>query len=371
MSYNRAEYDTEALRHNLEVVRDLVGDRKIMAAIKANGYGMGVMPMVTTLLEEGVDYLAVAVVDEALSLRAKEITTPILVLGAIPPQDLAKAIYNDITITIYSFDCAMMADFIGGQLGKKAKVHIKLDTGMHRLGFVPTEENLGMIKVICEMPNLEVEGIFSHLSQADCNQDFTRDQIALFKDTIERLENAGVNIPLKHLANSAAILDYPESYWDMVRPGILLHGFGTGSPNSRRLKEVMTLKSAVVRIHTTPPGAEVSYGGTFVAKEPRRIATVPVGYADGYFRCLSNKATALVGGQRVKQVGNICMDQLMLDITDVPAVGIGDEVVLWGSQGDEFISLEEVAAKAGTITYELLTSMKRIPKYYYFEDDDD
>ncbi|MDO4542031.1 MAG: alanine racemase [Bacillota bacterium] len=370
MSYNRAEYDTEALRHNFNVVRELVGDRKIMAAVKANGYGLGVMPMVNTLMEEGVDYLAVALADEALALRAKEIATPILVLGAIPPQDLAKVIYNDIAITIFSFDCAMMTDFIAGQMGKRAKVHIKLDTGMHRLGFVPTEENLGMIKVICEMPNIEVEGIFSHLSQADCDSEYTEKQMAVFKTAVERLAAAGVDIPLKHLANSAAILDYPDSYWDMVRPGILLHGFGTGSPNSQKLKEVMSLKSAIVRIHKAPEGSEVSYGGTFVASEPRRIATVPIGYADGYFRCLSNKAEALVGGKRVKQVGNICMDQLMLDITDVPNVNIGDEVVLWGRQGEEFISLEEVAAKAGTITYEILTSIKRVPKYYYFEDDD-
>lgn len=370
MSYNRAEYDTEALRHNFRLVRELVGSRKIMAAVKANGYGMGVMPLVNILREEGVDYLAVAVIDEALALRAKEVDLPILVLGAIPPQDLAKAVYNDITITIFSFDCAMMADFLGGQMGKKVKVHIKLDSGMHRLGFLPTEESLGMIKVICEMPNLEVEGIFSHLAQADCDEAFTRAQISVFKEAVERLSAAGVDIPLKHLANSAAILDYPDTYWDMVRPGILLHGFGTGSVNSRSLREVLTLKSSIVRIHRVDKGAEISYGGTFVAPDSRRIATVPIGYADGYFRCLSNKAEALICGHRVRQVGNICMDQMMFDVTDLPQVRVGDEVVLWGKQGDEFISLSEVAEKAGTITYELLTSMKRIPKYYYFEDDD-
>ena len=365
MSYNRAEYDTEALRGNVRLVRELVGHRKIMAAVKANGYGMGVMPLVNTLLEEGVEYLAVALVEEALALRAKDIKAPILVLGAIPPQDLAKAVYNDIAITVFSFDCAMMVDFVAGQLGKKAKIHIKIDTGMHRLGFEPTEESLGMIKVICEMPNLEVEGLFSHLAQADCDygQDFTEKQIALFKATVDKLEAAGVFIPLKHLANSAAILDYPAAYWDMVRPGILLHGFGTGSKNSQRLQEVLTLKSAIVRLHTAEAGAAVSYTGSFVAKEPRLIATVPVGYADGYFRSLANKAEALIGGMRAKQVGNICMDQMMFDVTGIPQVKIGDEVVLWGKQGDEFISLAEVAEKAGTITYELLTSMKRIPKY--------
>ncbi|MEG2658999.1 MAG: alanine racemase [Clostridiales bacterium] len=371
MSYNRAEYDTDALRNNLQVAKKLVGDKKILAAVKADGYGMGVMPMVTTLVDEGVDYLGVALLEEALELRAKEITVPILVLGAIPPQDLAKAIYNDITITIFSFDCAMMVDFIGGQLGKQCKVHIKIDTGMHRLGFSTTEENMGIIKVITEMPNIEVEGIFSHLSQADCSEEFTNRQIKAFKEFTDTLEDAEVHIPLKHLANSVGILDYPESHFDMVRAGIMLHGFGSQSQNSQQLKEVLTLKSSVVRTHKVDNGAEISYTGSFVAEGTRRIATVPLGYADGYLRSLGNKAVALINGKRVPQVGNICMDQMMFDVTDAPDVKVGDEVVLWGTQGDEFLSLSEIAKAAGTITYELLTSMKRVPKYFYFDDGED
>ena len=371
MSYNRAEYDTEALRNNIQIVRRLVGpERRICAAVKANGYGMGVLPITQILADEGVDYFAVANVEEGLELRRNGVELPVLVLGAIPDKDLPKAVMNDLTIGIYHFMTACLVNMIAEKMNKKARVHIKVDTGMHRLGFLPTEESKGEIKVISEMPYLELEGIFSHLSQTDKSRDFTKAQIDCFRAFTEDLENAGVHIPIRHLANSNAILDYPEAYFDMVRPGIVLHGFGTGSPSSAGLKEVLTLKSAIVRIHEAEAGAEISYMGNYVTTEKRRIATVPVGYADGYFRCLSGKAPMLVGGKRVPQVGNICMDQCMIDITDVPEAKVGDEVVLYGKQGDEFLSVEEIAGIAGTISYELLTSLKRIPKYYYFEDED-
>jgi len=371
MSYNRAEYDTEALRNNVQIVRDLIGnERKICAAVKANGYGMGVAPMTQVLLSEGVDYLAVANTEEGIELRKYGFDIPILVLGGIPDKDLPKAIYYDLTIAIFCFDTACLVNLIAEKAGKKAKVHIKLDTGMHRLGFVPNEKSKGEVKVISEMPNIELEGIFSHLSQTDKSRDFTLKQIRCFEEFTNDLQKAGIIIPIRHIANSNAILDYPEAYFDMVRPGILLHGYGTNSDNSKKLKEVLSLKSAIVRIHEAEVGSEVSYMGNFVADSPRRIATIPIGYADGFFRCLSGKAEMLVHGMRVPQVGNICMDQCMIDVTDVPDVKVGDEVVIYGAQGKEYISVEEVADKAGTISYELLTSLKRVPKYYYFEDED-
>lgn len=371
MSYNRAEYDTEALRHNFQIVRRLVGtERKICAAVKANGYGMGALPVARILAEEGVDYLAVAIVEEGLELRKNGVTVPILVLGAIPDKDLPKAIMNDLTIGIYYFMTACLVNMIAEKLGKKAKVHVMVDTGMHRLGFLPTEESKGEIKVISEMPHLELEGIFSHLSQTDKSRAFTLKQIDCFRRFTDDLIHAGVTIPIRHLANSNAILDFPESYFDMVRPGIVLHGFGTNSKESSELREVLTLKSAIVRIHEAEAGSEISYMGNYVTTETRRIATVPVGYADGYFRCLSGKASMLVRGKRVPQVGNICMDQCMIDVTDVPEAKVGDEIVLYGGQGEAFLSAAEVAETAGTISYELLTSLKRIPKYYYFEDED-
>lgn len=371
MSYNRAEFDTEALRNNIQIVRGLVGnDRKICAAVKANGYGMGVAPMTQVLLSEGVDYLAVANTEEGIELRKFGFDVPILVLGAIPDKDLPKAIYYDLTIGIYYFDTACLVNLIAEKAGKKAKVHIKVDTGMHRLGFLPNERSKGEIKVISEMPHVELEGIFSHLSQTDKSREFTLAQIDRFKEFTDDLKDGGIEIPIRHIANSNAILDYPEAYFDMVRPGILLHGYGTKSAESEKLQEVLTLKSAVVRIHEAEQGSEISYMGNYIAESPRRIATIPIGYADGYFRCLSGKAEMLVHGMRVPQVGNICMDQCMIDVTDVPDVKVGDEVVIYGTQGNEYISVEEVAEKAGTISYELLTSLKRVPKYYYFEDED-
>ncbi len=371
MSYNRAEYDTEALRHNVRIVRELVGDeRRICPAVKANGYGMGAVIMARIMEEEGVDYLAVAVVEEGIELRKKGIDLPILVLGAIPEKDLIKAIQYDLTVTVFCFSTACLIDYLAGQMKKKAIVHIAVDTGMHRIGFLPEERSKGEIKVISEMPHIELEGIFSHLSQTDKSREFTMAQIDLFRSFTDDLIAAGVDLPIRHLANSNAILDYPEAYFDMVRPGILLHGFGSGSGRSNELKEVLTLKSAIVRIHDAPKGSEISYMGNYVTSETRQIATIPVGYADGYFRSLSGKADVIVRGQRVPQVGNICMDQCMIDVSDVPEAAVGDEVILYGGDGDMRIPLEEAAAKAGTITYELLTSLKRVPKYYYFEDDD-
>ena len=371
MSYNRAEYDTEALRQNLRLVRGLVGpERKICPAVKANGYGMGAVLMARIMAEEGADYLAVAVAEEGIELRKNGIELPILVLGGIPERDLVKAVQCDLTVGIFHFSTACLVDYIAAKLEKKAKIHILLDTGMHRLGFLPTEEAKGEIKVISEMPHLELEGIFSHLSQTDKSAAFTEKQIALFSRFTDDLIAAGVALPIRHLANSNAILDYPAAYFDMVRPGILLHGFGSGSEAGRELKEVLSLKSRIIRVHDAPAGSEVSYMGNYVTAEARRIATVPVGYADGYFRSLSGKAEMLLRGKRVPQVGNICMDQCMIDVTDVPDAAVGDEVVLWGVQDGASLSLSEVAEKAGTITYELLTSMKRVPKYYYFEDED-
>lgn len=372
MSYNRAEYDTEALRNNFRLVRDLVGnDRKVCCAVKANGYGMGAIPMARILEEEGADYFAVAITEEGVELRKNGINTPILVLGAIPEKDIPKALQYGLTIGIYSLRFAEILEYIAKAMELTAKVHFVLDTGMHRLGFLPVEESLEQIKTIANFPHLQPEGIFSHLSQTDKSRDFTLKQIQCFRDFTDALAERGVQIPIRHIANSNAILDYPEAYFDMVRPGIILHGFGTNSPESKKLKEVLSLKTMIVRLHKAEDGSEVSYMGNYVTKGERLIATLPIGYADGYFRSLSGKSEVLVRGIRVPQVGNICMDQCMIDVTDVPDVATGDEVVLFGQQESAFLSLEEVAEKAGTITYELLTSLKRVPKYYYFEDEDE
>lgn len=372
MSYNRAEYDTEALRANFRKVRELVGNQRLICpAVKANGYGMGVLPMANILREEGADYFAVALVEEGAELRRNGYTEPILVLGAIPEKDLPKALYFDLTIGIFNFDTACLVDLIASKLKKIANIFITLDTGMHRLGFYAGERSLGEIKVISEMKNLSLNGIFSHLSQADKSREYTLKQIKLFSDFTDTLMGGGVDLKIRSLANSVAITDYPEAYFDMVRPGIILHGFSYGEKHKEDFKQILTFKSSIVRLHHLKPGDEVSYMGNYVAPDYRMIATVPIGYADGFFRCLSGKAEMLVRGKRVPQIGNICMDQCMIDVTSIPDVRIGDEVVIYGGQEDEFISVDEVAVKADTISYELLTSLKRVPKYYYFEDEDD
>ena len=372
MSFNRAEIDTDAWRRNFRLVKELIGPGvKTMAAVKANGYGMGVLPMVKTLLDEGCDAFCLATIDEALQLRAAGIEVPLLVLGAVPKEDFPKAVMQDIALTIFSFEGACLADLVGSKLDKKAKVHIKIDSGMHRLGFALSEKSMGEIKVISEMPGIELCGIFSHLPQADSSVEFTDRQIAAFKQFVSTLEEAGVRFPLRHLANSIGICHYPDSYLDMVRPGILLHGCGIEGEIAKRLEQVLTLKSEIVRLHTAEPGAMISYGGTYVAQTPRRVATIPVGYADGYFRDFSNTAAVLIHGQYAPIVGRVCMDQFMADVTEIEDVHVGDEVVLYGAQGEGFISINERAALIGTVPQELLTGLGlRIPKYYYFKDED-
>lgn len=372
MSYNLAEIDTEALRHNIRYIRSQIGPkRKIMASVKANGYGMGVMPMCQILLDEDVESFGVAICEEGIQLREGNIERPILLYGATPKSDFLKAIHYDLSLSIYTFEAACFVDFVGRQMGKKAKVHIKLDTGMHRLGFPLTEKSLGEIKVISEMPHIELEGIMSHLGQTDNNPDYTNHQIAQFKEFVATLAAAGVEFPLHHLANSFGILRYPESHLDLVRPGIMLHGCGIPKESRGALRQVLTLKSAVVRLYQAAPGDEISYGGTYKAPSERLIATIPLGYADGYTRALSSRAYVLIKGQRAPITGRICMDQFMVDVTDIDGVKIGDEVVLYGSQGDETIYIDDLADLIDTVPNEILTSLgQRVPKAYIFEDDD-
>lgn len=372
MPFNSAEFDTVALRSNIHYIRSLIGPQcRIMATVKANGYGMGALPMTQILLDEHIEYLGVATVEEGLQLRQAEIDTPILIYGAVPRGDFSKAIFSDLTLTIYSFEAACLADYIASQLGKKAKIHIKLDTGMHRLGFLLTPKSLGEIKVISEMPHLELEGIYSHLSQADNDRVYTERQIEAFRLFIERLAGGGVTFPLKHLANSEGTLHYPASHFDMVRPGIVLHGGGVPRDKRQELRQTLTLKSAIVRLYRSQEGDAISYGGTYVAPAGRLVATVPLGYADGYFRHFSNKAEVLVHGQRAPIVGRVCMDQFMIDVTAIENVAINDEVVLYGAQGDEIIHIDDLAALIGTVPHEILTALsRRVSRYYIFEDDD-
>lgn len=368
MAYTKAIIDLEAIRYNFRLAEKLADKkntgRKVMAVIKGDAYGHGALATARAL-EEEADFFATALFEEAWELRQAGIDRPILILGAIPPQEYLPAAENHVSIAFYDQNqVPALAD-----LALPAKVHIKINTGMERLGFAPNEENLNYLLELVQKRKIQVEGIFSHLSQATGEDpQFTEKQIRLFDAFTAAWTEKSGDRPLRHLANSAAIFAYPKAHYDMVRAGIMLYGgspLSKTTPETAQLQQAMTLTSAISQIHTVPAGAEVGYDGTYIAKGPRRIATVPVGYADGYKRILSNRSSVLIAGKRAPQVGNVCMDQIMVDITSLPQAKTGDEVVLFGRQKDALISADEMAAWAETISYEIFTSIgKRVKRVY-------
>ena len=367
-----AEVDLDALVHNVEQVRNIVGKKvDICAVVKADGYGHGVVAVTRTLLESGVNYLAVSMVDEALQLRKFGFNVPILVLNHTDINRVNEMIENDISQTIYSYQMAKAVSDEAVKLGKNVKVHLKIDTGMTRVGFMAGYSAVSEITEIAKLSNLIIEGAFSHFAVADENQDdYTEMQFEKYMTVCNELQRIGISIPIKHVANSASTMRFKHMHLDMVRPGIILYGLNPSiyceELGVMDLKPVMQVKSRIVHIKTVPQDVSISYGRTYTTDKERVIATIPIGYADGYMRVLSNKASVLVNGQRAKVVGNICMDQCMIDITDLEGdINIGDEVVIIGSQRDEKITADELAQIAGTIGYEIVCSVgKRIPRFY-------
>ena len=357
-----AEIDLDAIAFNLRRIRKLVGpDVKICPAVKADAYGHGAVEVSRTVLDAGADMLGVALVEEAIELRDAGINAPILLFGCTPTEQIPAIIEHDITAMIC--DLSFAQKLSEQAVGKRMKVHVKVDTGMGRVGVQP-QETVDFTLALSKLHGLEIEGIFTHFPSADEDVDFTHRQITQFAEITQAVEAAGVHIPIRHAANSAAIMSIPEANFDMVRPGIMLYGL-YDSPKSIELRQAMTLKTKIAFLKEVSPGDTVSYGRTFTASRQTKVATIPIGYADGYNRLLSNKASALVRGKRVPVIGRVCMDQTMLDVTDVPGVSVGDEVVLYGSQGSEFISIEEAASLLGTISYEVVCSIsKRVPRVY-------
>ncbi len=363
-----AEIDLDAIAFNLRVIRSLVGAGvKICPAVKADGYGHGAIPVSRTVLDAGAEMLGVATLEEALELREAGISAPILILQCVPPKGIPEIVAKDISTMVCDLRFAAELSNHAVATGKKVKVHIKVDTGMGRLGVFPSEVVKFAIQ-LSRMPGLVIEGIFTHFpSSGDQDLNFSHEQIKEFRGLTNAIREAGISIKLRHMANSGAIINLPESYFDMVRPGIMLYGLRDTKHLVRNveLKQAMTLKTKIVFLKELPPGKPVSYGRTFVTKRRTLVATIPIGYADGYNRLLSNKASALVHGIRVPVIGRVCMDQVMLDVTDVPGVAVGDEVVLYGRQGDGFISIEEIADLQGTIADEVICSVgKRVPRVY-------
>jgi alanine racemase len=363
------EVNLSQLSRNLDAIRKKVSPAKIMIVVKANAYGHG-LTEVAKYLDPQVDYIAVAVLEEGILLREIGVKTPILVLGGIWGNQIPAYIENDLTLTAPSVDRLNQIDQAAEMLGKKAKVHLKIDTGMERIGVhYYNAHTLQEAALSCE--HVEVEGIFSHFANAD-DADLThaRLQLERFNEVLRFYEKHCLPMPVRHMANSGGILQLPESHFDMVRPGILFYGVYP-SPEVQRTVEVkpaLAWKSRVVYFKVTQPGHPVSYGSTWESDHNVRIVTVPVGYGDGYFRSMSNKAQVVIHGVRYPQVGRVCMDQIMVNIEGDSAFN-GDEVILIGeAENGEQVTVEELAEWANTIPYEILTNINtRVPRIYFTE----
>ncbi|MHB1127403.1 MAG: alanine racemase [Bacillota bacterium] len=365
-----AEIDLGAIAHNIREIRRVTRrEAQVMAVVKANAYGHGALEVSRVVLESGADCLGVALLEEAQELRSGGISAPVLIMGYTPSEYAADTINCKAAQAVYTFEQAVALSRAAARLGREATIHIKVDTGMGRIGFLPGPETVKSILDIATLPHVRVEGIFTHFASADeRNQAFTLQQLEIFDELVGQLEDNGLIIPVKHAANSAAILEIPETHLTMVRPGIILYGYypsGEVRQDLVAVKPAMTLKARVAFVKRVQAGAGISYGRTFIAPGAMLVASLPLGYADGYSRLLSNKGEVLIGGQRVPLVGRVCMDQFMVDVSQLPAVNIGDEVVLMGKQGNEEVSADELARKIGTISYEILCMISgRVPRRY-------
>lgn len=362
-----AYINKDAIRHNFrEIKKSLPEDVKVMPVIKADGYGHGALDMASELQNEA-DYFAVAIIEEALQLRSNGIKTPIMLLGYTWPQYFETAIDNDVTLTVLCLEDAETISEIARKLGKTAKIHVAVDTGMSRIGFQPTEESADVLKKIAELDSVVLEGVFTHFATSDeADTQFTKLQSQRFADFQTMLQKRSVDVKIYHSSNSAAILQHADCRLDMVRPGIILYGLYPSDEVNRSvldLKPVMELVSHVAFVKNISKGDSVSYGRTFIADRDMKIATVPVGYADGYPRLLSNKGRVIINGKYAPIVGRICMDQFMVDVSGIESVNVGDKVTLMGEQGAISIGADELAKLSMTINYEIVCGIgKRVPR---------
>lgn len=366
------EIDLDAIKHNIRCEREKVGDKvKIMAIIKANAYGHGDIEVAEALKDE-VDAYGVAIIEEALKLRKAGVTKMILILGHTGKIWYDDLIKNDISQAVYSYEMAKILSEEAMRLGKKAKIHIKVDTGMGRIGFQPVKDNIEVIYAISRLPGIEIEGIFTHFARADEKTiEPAREPFRKYITFVEELEKRGVKIPIHHVSNSASIIGFPEANLDMVRSGITTYGL---YPSDEVAKDVLVLepamqwKSIISYIKTVEPGTSISYGGTFTAKEKMTVATIPVGYADGMKRDLSGKGRVLIHGQYAPILGRICMDQFMVDVSHIKEAAIGDTVTIFGKDGEKNIPVEEIAEKSHSFNYEFVCSItNRVPRKYLGE----
>lgn len=363
-----AKIDLDAIEYNIDNVLKKLGNKsKLLAVIKADAYGHGAVE-IGKLLEDKCDFFGVACVEEAVELIKAGIKIPVLVLGYVSAELYDVVVRYSIRIPVFSYESAKALSKESLRQQKTTPFHFCIDTGMSRIGFQTTEESADICKKITQLPNIEAEGIFSHFATAD-ESDLTKAkaQRERFKNFISMLSERAVEIPIKHLNNSAGIMVFDE-YFDMVRTGIITYGLYPSDEVDKSLLDIrpaMEWKTHISHIKTLEKGREISYGGTYTVEKPSVIATIPVGYADGYPRCLSNKGRVIVRGQYANIVGRVCMDQFMIDVTDIPDVSLDDEVTLVGKDGDAFLSMEEVSNMAHSFNYELPCRVaRRVPRVY-------
>jgi alanine racemase len=376
-----AEIDLKAIAHNVNELRRITqpGSR-LMAVVKADGYGHGAVEVARCALQNGASFLGVARIEEGIQLRKVGIDVPILVFGYSRPQQAEDLIKFDLIQSVYTAASANKLSQAAASFATKIKIHLKIDTGMGRLGLLPQNfqsnspknvnpDTIAETLDIAGLSGLELEGIFTHFASADCaDKTFADNQLDLFLNYLSRLQKAGLSPALTHAANSGALIDMPRSHLDLVRPGIAIYGLYPSDEVDQQkvfLKPAMALKTQIIQLKKVPAGFKVSYGSTYTTQHPTTIATIPIGYADGLNRLLSSRGQMLAGGQRVPIIGRVCMDLTMLDVGDIAGVQLGDEVVVFGQQENEILTVDEMAATLSTINYEIITGISaRVPRVY-------
>ena len=364
------EINLDAIANNVKNIKELIGEKKeLMAVVKGNAYGHDILEVSSVVLNNGATRLAVARLEEGIFLRKAGITVPILILGLTLKQQAELLVSYNITPTVCEYEMIEKLSESAIKEDKVVKVHLKVDTGMGRIGIFP-HDILRFIKRIRALKNVEIEGIFTHFSVADeKDKTYTEEQFRKFMEVLTVLEKEEIKIPIKHVGNSATLLDLPHMWLDLVRPGISMYGLYPSTEVQKNIKLIPahSFKTRIIFLKELSMGESIGYGRTYTTNQRRtKVASLPLGYADGYNRLLSNQGEVLVRGRRFPVIGRVCMDQCVIDVTNLPQVEIGDEVVLWGRQGQEEITVEEIAERIGTINYEIihLPDKKRVPKLF-------
>ena len=365
-----ADIDLDAIRSNIMTMKECIPQgKKMLIVIKANAYGHGSVE-IAEALDDMADYYGVACIEEAIELRNAGIAKPVLILGHIDESQFEELITYDITPTIFSLQQAEELSRVAGKLGKISKLHIKIDTGMNRIGFPCNQESVSEIVAIAKLSNLDMEGIFTHYYNADIyDKTDAKKQLDDYTKMIAWLKEAGITFKIRHISNSAGIMEMPNDIYDMVRSGIATYGLYPSDEMDKEaciLHPAMELKSRVAHVKIVKKGETIGYGATYTTPEDKKIATIGVGYADGYPRALSNQGRMLIHGQYAPIVGRVCMDQTMIDVSEIEDVAVGDEVVLVGTQGDNSISVEELAGMSASFNYEFVCDVnRRVPRVFY------